>query len=68
MPDGNHDLVDISNKINVSVQELYPIVEKLLKADLLSFLGKKINLLIFLTNFYLLYILYDLEWIVMEAL
>ena len=66
--DGNHDLVDISNKINVSVQELYPIVEKLLKADLLSFLGKKINLLIFLTNFYLLYILYDLEWIVMEAL
>jgi aminopeptidase-like protein len=34
--DGDHDLIDISNKIDVSVQELYFVVEKLLKADLLS--------------------------------
>lgn len=34
--DGKNDLIDISNKINVPVWELYPIVEKLLKADLLK--------------------------------
>lgn len=34
--DGNNDLIDISNKINVPVWELYPIIEKLLKSDLLK--------------------------------
>jgi len=34
--DGKNDLVNISNKINVPVWELYPIIEKLLKADLLE--------------------------------
>jgi aminopeptidase-like protein len=34
--DGQNDLIDISNKINVSVWELYPIIEKLKKADLLD--------------------------------
>lgn len=34
--DGKNDLIDISNKINVPVWELYPIIEKLLKADLLK--------------------------------
>ena len=34
--DGNNDLIDISNRINVSVWELYPIIERLLKADLLE--------------------------------
>ena len=29
--DGKNDLIDISNKINVPVSELYPIIEKLLK-------------------------------------
>ena len=33
--DGDHDLIDISNKINVPVWELYPIIEKLMKADLI---------------------------------
>ncbi len=33
--DGDHDLIDISNKIDVPVWELYPIIEKLLKADLI---------------------------------
>ena len=34
--DGKNDLIDISNKIGVPVWELYPIIEKLLKADLLE--------------------------------
>lgn len=34
--DGKNDLVDISNKIHAPVWELYPIVEKLMKADLLT--------------------------------
>lgn len=34
--DGENDLIDISNKINVPVWELYPIIEKLKQADLLS--------------------------------
>ena len=34
--DGKNNLLDISNKINVPVWELYPIVEKLMKANLLS--------------------------------
>ena len=34
--DGKNDLIDISNKINVPVWELYLIIEKLLKADLLE--------------------------------
>ena len=33
--DGKNDLIDISEKIKVPVWELYPIVEKLTKADLL---------------------------------
>lgn len=33
--DGDHDLIDISNQIGVPVWELYPIIEKLLKADLI---------------------------------
>lgn len=34
--DGTNDLIDISNKIGVPVWELYPIIEKLRKADLLE--------------------------------
>lgn len=34
--DGKNDLIDISNKINVPVWELYSIIEKLMKADLLA--------------------------------
>lgn len=34
--DGKNDLIDISNKINVPAWELYPIIEKLRRADLLS--------------------------------
>jgi aminopeptidase-like protein len=34
--DGENDLVDISNKINVPVWVLYPIIEKLKEADLLA--------------------------------
>lgn len=34
--DGKNDLIDISNKIKVPVWEFYPIIEKLLKADLLE--------------------------------
>ena len=34
--DGKNDLIDISNKINVPVWELYLIIEKLLKANLLE--------------------------------
>jgi len=34
--DGENDLIDISNKINVPVWELYPIVKKLKQADLLK--------------------------------
>ncbi len=34
--DGKNDLIDISNKINVPVWELYPIIENLMKADLLT--------------------------------
>ena len=34
--DGESDLIDISNKINVPVWKIYPIVEKLSKADLLN--------------------------------
>ncbi|MGA1823458.1 MAG: DUF4910 domain-containing protein [bacterium] len=34
--DGKNDLIDISNTINVPVWELYPIIEKLMKADLLT--------------------------------
>ena len=34
--DGENDLIDISNKINVPVWELYPIIEKLRQVDLLS--------------------------------
>lgn len=34
--DGENDLIDISNKIKVPVWELYPIIEKLMKADLLT--------------------------------
>ncbi len=37
--DGKNDLIDISNKINVAVWELYPIIKKLLKADLLEFVS-----------------------------
>jgi aminopeptidase-like protein len=33
--DGEHDLIDISNIIDVPVWELYPIIEKLVKADLI---------------------------------
>ena len=33
--DGEHDLIDISNRINIPVWELYPIIEKLVKADLI---------------------------------
>jgi len=34
--DGENDLVDISNKINIPVWELYPIIETLIRADLLT--------------------------------
>ncbi len=34
--DGDNDLIDISNKINVPVWELYPIIEKLRQVDLLN--------------------------------
>jgi aminopeptidase-like protein/aminoglycoside N3'-acetyltransferase len=34
--DGENDLIDISNKINVPVWELYPIIKKLMNADLLT--------------------------------
>jgi len=34
--DGENDLIDISNKINVPVWELYPIIEKLRRVDLFS--------------------------------
>ena len=34
--DGKNDLVDISDKINVPVWKLYPIIENLMKADLLT--------------------------------
>ncbi len=34
--DGENDLIDISNRVNVPVWELYPIIEKLKQADLLS--------------------------------
>jgi aminopeptidase-like protein len=34
--DGKNDLIDISNKINVPVWELYPIVKKLIEVDLLT--------------------------------
>jgi aminopeptidase-like protein len=34
--DGDNDLINISNKINVPVWELYPIIQKLVKADLLT--------------------------------
>ena len=34
--DGEHDLIDISNKIKVPVWELYPIIEKLKKKNLLN--------------------------------
>lgn len=34
--DGNNDLIDISNKINVPVWELHPIIEKLKSFDLLT--------------------------------
>jgi aminopeptidase-like protein len=34
--DGRNDLIDISNKINVPVFELYPVIEKLIMADLLK--------------------------------
>jgi aminopeptidase-like protein len=33
--DGGNDLIDISNKIKTSVWHLYPIIEKLIKSDLL---------------------------------
>lgn len=33
--DGENDLIDISNKINIPVWELYPIITKLKQADLL---------------------------------
>lgn len=34
--DGNNDLIDISNRINVPAKELYPIIEKLISNDLIS--------------------------------
>jgi len=34
--DGTNDLIDISHKIKVPVQNLYPIVEKLTKVGLLT--------------------------------
>lgn len=34
--DGKNDLIDISNKINVPVWEIYPIIEKLKKTDLID--------------------------------
>ena len=34
--DGKNDLIDISNKIKVPVWQLYPVIEKLMKADLLT--------------------------------
>jgi aminopeptidase-like protein len=34
--DGSNDLIDISNRINVSVSDLYPIIKKLQNADLLE--------------------------------
>jgi len=34
--DGQNDLIDISNKIKVGVWQLYPVIEKLMKADLLT--------------------------------
>ena len=33
--DGEHDLIEISNRINIPVWELYPIIEKLAKANLI---------------------------------
>ena len=33
--DGRNDLIDISQRIGVPVQQLYPILEKLIQADLL---------------------------------
>lgn len=33
--DGGNDLIDISNKTKIPVQELYPIIAKLIKSDLL---------------------------------
>ena len=34
--DGENDLIDISNKTGVPVRELYPVIEKLMKVDLLT--------------------------------
>lgn len=34
--DGKNDLIDISNKIKVPIWELYPIIDNLMKADLLE--------------------------------
>ena len=34
--DGTNDLIDISNIIQVPVRSLYPIIEKLITADLLQ--------------------------------
>lgn len=34
--DGGNDLIDISNKTRIPVWELYPIIEKLMKVDLLT--------------------------------
>jgi len=34
--DGDHDLIDISDKIKVPVWEIYPIIEQLKKADLIT--------------------------------
>jgi aminopeptidase-like protein len=34
--DGENDLIDISNKTRIPVWELYPIIEKLMKGDLLT--------------------------------
>lgn len=35
--DGSNDLIDISNIIGVPVNELFPVVEKLLEHDLIEF-------------------------------
>lgn len=41
--DGKHDLIDISNKIGVSIDMLMPIIEKLEKAKLIIINSKNRN-------------------------
>lgn len=41
--DGNHDLIEIAEKIKIPVWELYPIVEKLIENDIIQPTEKELN-------------------------